>query len=130
MDVFPHWIDIKCAGEKNTLSENWDDDDKLRKLILKTYKWQLKHGNGKFTTNRIRQNAKVYCSKQSVSNFRPTVAKYIYNIYGNSGNVWDMSGGYKDDIICKLIASRNVKIFKYESEVIRELANCNWYNEF
>ena len=91
---FPHWIDIKYKTEQNTLKDNWNDDDKLRSLILKTYKWQLKFGRGVFTTNRIRQNSKVYCSKQSVSNFRPTVAKYIYNNFGNKGVVWDMSSGW------------------------------------
>lgn len=90
---FPHWVDIKC-GEDNSVAENWNDEDKLRTLIEKTYDWQLKHGNGVFTINRLRQNAKVYCSKQSVSNFRPTVAKYIYNKYGNRGTVWDMSCGF------------------------------------
>jgi len=91
---FPHWIDVKYKTEQKTLRENWDDDEKLRSLILKTYKWQLKFGRGVFTTNRIRQNAKVYCSKQSVSNFRPTVAKYLYNQFGNKGVVWDMSAGW------------------------------------
>ena len=33
-------------------------------------------------------------NKQSVSNFRPMVAKYIYNTYGNNGIVWDMSCGW------------------------------------
>jgi len=91
---FPHWIDIKYKTESKTLKENWNNDNKLKSLILKTYKWQLKFGRGVFTTNRIRQNAKVYCSKQSVSNFRPTVAKYIYNQFGNNGVVWDMSSGW------------------------------------
>ena len=90
---FPHWIEIPC-GNDTALIDNWNDDDKLRALIRKTYDWQLKHGNGKFTINRIRQNAKVYCSKQSVSNFRPTVAKYIYNTYGNKGVVFDMCSGF------------------------------------
>ena len=91
---FPHWVDVKCGNETNTLLENWGNDEKLKKLIKKTYKWQLKHGNGIFTVNRLRQNAKVYLNKQSVSNFRPTVAKYIYNTFGNNGTVWDMSCGW------------------------------------
>jgi hypothetical protein len=90
---FPHWVDIKCGADKS-VADNWNDEDKLRTLIEKTYDWELKHGNGTFTINRLRQNAKVYCSKQSVSNFRPTVAKYIYNTYGNRGTVWDMSCGF------------------------------------
>lgn len=33
-------------------------------------------------------------NKQSVSNFRPTSAKYFYNKYGNNGVVWDMCAGW------------------------------------
>jgi hypothetical protein len=91
---FPHWVDVRCGDEINSLIDNWNDDNKLKTLIKKTYKWQLKHGNGVFTINRIRQNSKVYLNKQSVSNFRPTVAKYIYNTFGNGGVVWDMSSGW------------------------------------
>ncbi|MGL5328957.1 MAG: DNA methyltransferase [Peptostreptococcaceae bacterium] len=91
---FPHWVNVKCGSETNSLLDNWNNDNKLKTLIKKTYKWQLKHGNGIFTINRLRQNSKVYLNKQSVSNFRPTVAKYIYNTYGNNGIVWDMSCGW------------------------------------
>lgn len=90
---FPHWITIKCGNDKSVI-ENWNDDEKLKTLIRKTFNYEMKHNGGRFTVNRLRQNAKVYCSKQSVSNFRPTVAKYIYNTYGNKGVVWDMSGGF------------------------------------
>lgn len=90
---FPHWIEIKC-GNDNSVIDNWNDDEKLKTLIRKTFNYEMKHNGGRFTVNRLRQNAKVYCSKQSVSNFRPTVAKYIYNTYGNNGVVWDMSGGF------------------------------------
>lgn len=91
---FPHWVDVKCGDAEKTLAENWNDDNKLRELIRKTWNWQLKHGSGNFTVNRLRQNAKVYMNKQSVSNFRPSVAKYIYNTFGNKGVVWDMCAGW------------------------------------
>ena len=91
---FPHWIDITYKNQNKSIRELWEDDEKLKTLIRKTYIWQLKYGNGFFTENRIRQNAKVYLSKQSVSNFRPTAAKYIYNTYGNKGSVYDMSAGF------------------------------------
>ena len=90
---FPHWIDVEY-GNQRTIRELWDDDDKLKELIKKTYDYELKHGGGTITTNRLRQNSKVYLSKQSVSNFRPTAAKYIYNKYANNGVVWDMSSGW------------------------------------
>ena len=86
-------IDVKYGNQK-TIRELWNDDLKLKELIKKTYDWELKHGCGSITTNRLRQNSKVYLSKQSVSNFRPTAAKLIYNNYGNYGFVWDMSCGW------------------------------------
>lgn len=91
---FPHWIEVKCSGAEKSLKELWEDDEQLKTLIRKTYVWKLKHNEPHWTHNRIRQNAKVFLSKQSVSNFRPTVAKYIYDTYGNSGDVLDMSGGF------------------------------------
>ena len=91
---FSHWVDVVCGGSKMSPMEYWNNDDKLKEIIRKTWSWQVKHGNGKFTLNRLRQNLKIYGGNQSVSNFRPTAAKYIYNTYGNNGVVWDMSCGW------------------------------------
>lgn len=90
----PHWVDVKCGNQKESPIERWNDDEVLKNVIRKTWTWQLKHGNGTFTTNRLRQNFKIYGASQTVSNFRPTAAKYIYNKYGNNGVVWDMSMGW------------------------------------
>lgn len=91
---FPHWIEITCGTDKKSLKDLWNDDEKLKQLIKKTYIWKCKHNEPHWTNNRIRQNAKVFLTGQSVSNFRPTVAKFIYNRYGNKGNVFDMSSGF------------------------------------
>ena len=90
---FPHWIDTKTYNSKS-VRESWNNDELLRKLIEKVYNYVMKHDNERWSTNRIRQCAKVYCASQAVSNFRPTVAKYIYNTYGNKGNVYDPCGGW------------------------------------
>ena len=90
---FPDWVNTKPAGGRSFI-ECWNDDKLFSALIKKLVVWVKKHENGKWTTNRIRQIAKVYCSKQSVSNFRPSVAKYIYNRYGNKGKVLDPCGGW------------------------------------
>jgi len=91
---FPHWVNVKYKNNKSTIIELWNNDKKLKELIKKTFDYCNKYEGGKITTNRLRQNAKVYLSKQTVSNFRPTAAKYIYNTYGNGGNVFDMSAGW------------------------------------
>ena len=90
---FPEWINVKYGNNKS-IKELWDDDSKLKELLRKTYDYSIKHNEKYVKENRVRQNSKVYLSKQSVSNFRPSVAKLIYNTYGNKGEVWDMSCGW------------------------------------
>ena len=90
---FPHWVDVPTYNDKS-LSENWRDEKKLESLIRKTYRFCMEHEGARWSVNRIRQNAKVYLSKQSVSNFRPSVAKYLYNAYGDCGSVYDPCGGW------------------------------------
>lgn len=89
---FPHWIDVRC-GKSESLRESWDDDDLLRQLIQKTVSFCKKHGED-WSENRIRQNAKVYCAKQSVSNFNPVCARLLYDEFAPSGTVYDMSMGW------------------------------------
>lgn len=90
---FPHWIDVKPYSD-GSLLDNWNDDNKLRQLVEKNIVYCVDHECGRWSENRIRQNAKVYLSKQSPSNFRPTVSKALYNIYGNGGSVYDPCGGW------------------------------------
>lgn len=90
---FPHWIDVKTISD-TSIRENWEDDAKLRSMIEKTVNWCIKHESGRMSVNRIRQLAKVYLCKQAPSNFRPTVAKAIYDIYGNAGSVYDPCAGW------------------------------------
>lgn len=90
---FPHWIDVEFNGI--SLKDAWENEEMKYNLFLKCCKYVLKHNkNHKLTYNRLRQNSKVYLTKQSVSNFRPTVAKLLYNLYGSEGTVYDMSSGY------------------------------------
>lgn len=91
---FPHWIEVKCGSATKSLKELWEDDDLVRKVIKKTYVWKLKHNEPHWTNNRIRQNVKVFLNGQTVSNFRPTVSRFIYEKFGNKGSVLDMSSGF------------------------------------
>ena len=91
---FPHWVEVECGNNTMKPIDYWNDDTKLKEVIRKTWNWQTKHGNGVFTLNRLRQNFKIYGGNQSVSNFRPSVAKWIYNEYASGGVIWDMSCGW------------------------------------
>jgi len=105
---FPHWVEVECGGGKMKPIDYWNDDDKLKEIIRKTWEWQIKHGNGKFTLNRLRQNFKIYGGNQSVSNFRPSVAKWIYNNYAPNGVIWDMSCGWGGRLV-GFLASQSKK---------------------
>ena len=87
------------------------DDDKLKSTIRKTWNFELKHYKGeegrdknKFHENRFRQSLKIYSGTQSVSNFRPTAAKLIYEKFGGDV-VWDMSCGWGGRLLGFLSAS-------------------------
>ena len=58
--------------------------------------------------NRIRQSLKIYNGISSVSNFRPTAAKYIYDTYGGDGVTWDMSCGWGGRLLGAL-SSNSIK---------------------
>lgn len=95
---FPHWVEVQCGNSKMRPIDFWNDDKKLKEIIRKTWNWHKNHSDGKFTLNRIRQNFKIYAGNQTVSNFRPSAAKWIYNTYGGD-TIWDMSCGWGGRLI-------------------------------
>ena len=105
---FPQFWKVKCGKSKMSAWDNFHDDEKLKKVIRKTWRWQKLWGNGLFTENRFRQCLKLYEGTQTVSNFRPTAAKYIYETYGGDGITWDMSCGWGGRLIGAM-TSKKVK---------------------
>lgn len=65
------------------------DDDTLLKVIKK----RIKYGDN-MSDMGLRKTLSWISGTQKVSNFRPTVAKYIYDNYSGNGNVLDFSAGY------------------------------------
>ena len=109
---FPHFWEVKCGGAKQSPMDIYNDDDKFKSTIRKCWNWNLKHFKGeeemeknKFHENRLRQSLKIYTGTQSVSNFRPTAAKLIYEKFGGDGVVWDMSCGWGGRLLGFLAAS-------------------------
>ena len=91
--------------------EIYNDDDKFKRTIKKCWKWCTTHIRVKmkekntFKENRLRQSIKIYTGTQSVSNFRPTAAKLIYEKFGGD-TIWDMSCGWGGRLIGFLASSR------------------------
>ncbi|MBC8428441.1 hypothetical protein H8D04_01015 [bacterium] len=111
---FPYFWEIQCGNSMNSPMETFNDDIKFRATIKKCWTWQIKHWSGegerthnKFHENRLRQSIKIYSGTQSVSNFRPTAAKLIYEKYGGPV-IRDMSSGWGGRLL-GFLASSNTK---------------------
>lgn len=84
----PHAYSVKCNNMRTPV-ETFNDDDLFKKVIRK----RLKMGDT-VTPNGIRKMIKIFTGTQCVSNFRPTAAAVIYELFGKGKTVWDMSCGY------------------------------------
>lgn len=84
----PHAFNVQCNNLKTPL-EIFNNDELLKKVIYK----RIKMGDN-MSDNGLRKMLKIFTGTQSVSNFRPTAAAVIYELYGKNKNVWDMSAGY------------------------------------
>tara|TARA_B100001939_G_scaffold204408_1_gene175800 strand:- start:311 stop:1396 length:1086 start_codon:yes stop_codon:yes gene_type:complete len=111
---FPHFWEVRCGSAKQSPMEIFLDDDKFKSTIRKCWNWQIKHFKGeenldknKFHENRLRQSIKIYSGTQSVSNFRPTAAKLIYEKFGGE-TIWDMSCGWGGRLI-GFLSAKNTK---------------------
>ena len=109
---FPHFWEVRCGGAKKSPMEIYLNDDMFKSTIRKCWNWNLKHFKGeeemeknKFHENRLRQSIKIYSGTQSVSNFRPTAAKLIYEKFGGD-TIWDMSCGWGGRLLGFLASSR------------------------
>jgi len=106
---FKHKWSVPCSGHKTPL-EVYKNDEDFRTVITKVWHWAVKHEGCKVSENRIRQGLKIYGGAYTVSNFRPTVAKYIYEKYGGP-IVYDMSCGWGGRLLGAL-CSKNVKEYR------------------
>lgn len=97
---FPHSWSIQC-NDFQTPIEAFNDDEKFRKLIKK----RLKMGTN-ISKAGIRKVLRIGTGIQAVSNFRPTAAKCIYDYFGGTGVVWDMSSGFGGRLFGALSSKR------------------------
>jgi len=98
---FPHSWEIRC-GSGRTPMEAFHDDDLLKDAIRARIR-----NDTLFNDTKLRKTLKIYSGVQSVSNFRPTAAKAIYDEHCD-GTTWDMCAGFGGRLLGAL-ASRRVK---------------------
>lgn len=84
----PHSFDVPCNNLRTPLATFNDDT-----LLLQVIRKRIRFGDN-MSDNGLRKMLKMFTGTQGVSNFRPTSAAAIYNLYGKGKVVWDMSCGY------------------------------------
>lgn len=100
----PHIWEIK-SGSFMTPMEVFKDDNKFRAAIKK----RVKLGDN-ISDAGIRKILSMYSGSHKVSNFRPTIAKYIYDNYSGAGRVLDFSSGFGGRLLGAL-SSNKVKSY-------------------
>ena len=112
-----HAWGIKC-GKMKTPMEIWEDEKHLKKGIQKilsgTFFQQKNYYN--ITESDMRSMLRRYSGTQMVSNFRPTAAAALYDIFvekdsplegTDAGLVWDPSMGYGGRLLGAIAAGVN-----------------------
>jgi len=112
-----HAWGIKC-GKMNTPMEIWNDEEHLKKGLNKilTGTFFAKKPAHKITESDMRSMLRRYSGTQMVSNFRPTAAAAMYDIFVDkdsplegttAGTVWDPSMGYGGRLLGAIAAGVN-----------------------
>lgn len=84
----PHIFEVKTNKFRSPLIA-YESDDLLMKAIWK----RIKYGDN-ISDSAMRKALSYVSGTHRVSNFRPTIAKYIYDTYSLDGNILDFSAGF------------------------------------
>lgn len=95
---FPHNFEVQC-NNMLTPMQAFNDDTIFKKVIDK----RLRMGDN-MSDNGIRKMLKIFSNVQAVSNFRPTAAACIYDIYGKDKVVLDMSSGFGGRLLGAIVS--------------------------
>ena len=97
----PHMWDVKCRNQK-TPKEVFLNKELFKGAIRK----RLNMSDSKLKIFNVRKSLKIFSGAQSVSNFKPTVARYMYETYCAVGStVLDPCMGYGGRLLGSIISS-------------------------
>lgn len=88
----PQMWDVR-VGSARTALDCFNDDEKLRKLIRRAL--TVLHDRYAVNESNVRLMLKTFSHTSSISNFRPTAAKALYELFSRDGDaILDFSAGY------------------------------------
>ena len=111
---FPNMLKVK--GYKTSIYNAINDEKILNKIISnRLNKDVLNHYSGNITKNMIIQGAKASGCAFSTSQFKPLIAKHIYNEYVKDGDkILDYSCGFGGRLLGLIATDKKVQYFGYE----------------
>lgn len=98
---FPHSFSVPCNGMLTPM-QLFQDNNLFRQVIRK----RMRMGDN-ISDSGIRKMLKMFTGAQGVSNFRPTAAAAIYEVFSEQNDtVYDMSCGFGGRLLGAAISSR------------------------
>lgn len=110
-----HFFNVKDSSSKSMV-EVFNDDNLLMKVIRNrlgiTFFYRGESFPFAISGNMIRQGCRSMRLTAHVTNFRPAVAKYMFeNFAPNNGVIFDYSNGFSQRLIAAMSSSKNFKYY-------------------
>ena len=99
--MMPHLWEVRCHRRRGSPMDTFNSDKYLRVAIKKVIQLQ-----NKMSHSAIRGALSWAEGSQKVSNFRPSVAKHIYDEYAGDGRVIDFSCGFGGRLVAAFASKR------------------------
>lgn len=96
---FPHSWSVRCNGKKTPL-------EAFNTMLPEVVRRRIKTGTY-MSDSGLRKMLKIFTGVQSVSNFRPTTAGALYNMFACNGTVLDMSSGFGGRLLGFIVSNAN-----------------------
>lgn len=116
--IFKHYNEhfFDCKEDKKMVSVRsvFDDDEKLMKVIRNrlgiTFIYRGVNHPFDISGNMLRQGIRSMRLAPQTSNFRPAIAKLIYDTYCKDGDiVWDYSSGFNQRLLGAMASKHEIK---------------------
>lgn len=121
----PEMWEVRC-NKSRTPMEVFNDDSLLYNAIRK----RISMSDSKMAPFNIRKSIKVFSGSQSVSNFRPTIAKYIYDKYAPiNATVLDPCMGYGGRMLGAYMSTKVVEYTGIDPNGVTIKNNIKIYDE-
>lgn len=110
---FPNMYNCGRSGYRSPV-QMWDEDRYLNGLILNRMKYAKHISNATMRTG-------IKLSRNCVSNFKPSIAKYLYDKYCKNKRVLDYSSGFGSRMLAAMVSGCEYTAYEPNTDTFRNL---------